>query len=54
LGIPGCSYALETATNSPMGPWWPMATNTANTNGALIFTNLQATNSQQYYRTALP
>jgi autotransporter-associated beta strand protein len=54
VGIPGCSYALETATNSPMGPWWPMATNTANTNGVLIFTDPNATNWQQYYRTALP
>ena len=54
FGIPGYTYALQTATNVN-GPWWPIATNTASLNdGSLIFVDTNATNSQQYYRTAQP
>jgi hypothetical protein len=54
FGIPGYTYVLQTATNIS-GPWWPISTNTASTNdGTLFFIDLNATNAQQYYRTAQP
>ena len=54
FGIPGCAYVLQTATNLN-GPWWSISTNTASNNdGTLFFIDSNATNAQQYYRTAQP
>ena len=53
FGIPGYTYVLQTATNVT-GPWWPIGTNTAGSNGSLLFTDPNATNLQQYYRMAQP
>ena len=52
-GIPNYQYLLEEATNMG-GTWWPIATNIADTNGFLIFKDPNATNPQQFYRTAQP
>lgn len=50
LGTPGMSYVLLTATNV-IGPWLPVATNTAATDtGALLFNDAKH-DGQQYYRT---
>ena len=52
----GQSYVLLTASNlaSPM-VWTPIATNTADINGAFGFSDLQATNYQQrFYRISTP
>jgi hypothetical protein len=35
-------------------PWWTLSTNTASTNGSWQFTDPNATNTQQYYRSAQP
>lgn len=53
LGIPNFTYALETATNLN-GPWLPILTNTADSNGNLNFVDPNATNDVQFYRTAQP
>jgi N-acetylneuraminic acid mutarotase len=54
LGIPGYTYVLQTTTNLS-GPWWPIGTNTASVaDGSLLFSDPNATNAQQYYRTAQP
>jgi hypothetical protein len=53
FGIPDYTYVLQTATNVA-GPWWPIGTNTAGNDGSLLFSDPNATNSQQYYRTAQP
>jgi N-acetylneuraminic acid mutarotase len=54
FGIPGYSYVLQSATNIN-GPWWTVGTNAASTtDGSLLFLDPNATNSQQYYRTAQP
>lgn len=50
-GGPNTTYTLQTATNLT-GSWWPIATNTANSGGVLIFVDPNATNAQQFYRTA--
>ena len=52
FGIPGYTYVLQTATNVT-GPWWPIGTNPAAAT-ALLFTDPNATNLQQYYRMAQP
>ena len=48
-GIPGTNYVVQTTTNLSV-PWWPLSTNTASTDGSLQFTDPNATNQQQYYR----
>lgn len=53
FGVPGCAYVLQTATNI-VGPWWPVGTNTAGSDGFLLFIDPNATNLQRYYRTAQP
>jgi hypothetical protein len=54
FGIPGFTYVLQTATNI-VGPWWSIATNAASlADGSIPFVDPNATNSQQYYRTAQP
>jgi hypothetical protein len=50
-GNPTNTYILQTSTNLS-GSWWPIDTNTANTSGVLIFIDSNATNTQQFYRTA--
>jgi hypothetical protein len=45
--LPGFTYALQTATNTA-GPWWPIATNMAAANGALNFSDPNATNDIQF------
>ena len=49
-GSPSTSYILLMATNLP-GSWVPIGTNSTDISGNLIFTNFNATNRQQYYRT---
>lgn len=52
LGIPGYNYALDwTASLTPPVTWTPQLTNTADTNGFLIYTNLQDTNAVNFWRT---
>jgi hypothetical protein len=53
FGVPSFSYVVQTATNVT-GPWVPVSTNTAGSDGSWQFTDNNATNSQQYYRTAQP
>lgn len=53
FGIPGYIYVLQTTTNMDT-PWWPILTNTAASDGTLNFTDPNATNSQQFYRTTQP
>jgi len=50
FGIPGTNYVVETATNIIFVPNWPLSTNTAGSDGSWLFTDLNATNQQQYYR----
>ena len=50
FGIPTYTYVVQTTTNLSK-PWWPINTNTAGSDGTLQFTDLNATNSQKYYRT---
>ena len=52
-GIPNYTYVVETATNLNTG-WWPLSTNTAGSDGSLPFSDMNATNTQQYYRLAQP
>jgi hypothetical protein len=53
FGIPGYTYIVQGATNAG-GPWAPMSTNTAGSDGSWIFTDNNATAPQQYYRMAIP
>lgn len=53
FGIPNYTYVVQTTTNLSV-PWWILSTNTAGTNGIWQFTDPNATNSQQYYRSAQP
>jgi hypothetical protein len=53
-GSPGYSYILQAATNLADPVWLAIATNTLNTNGLWLFTDLQSTNlSGQFYRLML-
>ena len=52
-GIPNYTYVVQTTTNLAV-PWWTLSTNTAGTNGSWQFTDPNATNAQQYYRSAQP
>ena len=52
-GIPNYTYVVQTTTNLSV-PWWTLGTNTAGTNGMWRFTDPNATNAQQYYRSAQP
>jgi hypothetical protein len=52
-GVPNNQYVVRTTTNLAV-PWWSIDTNTAGNDGSWIFTDLNATNAQQYYRIALP
>ena len=53
FGIPNYTYVVQTTTNLST-PWWNLSTNTAGTNGSWFFTDPNATNAQQYYRSAQP
>jgi len=50
LGIPGFSYALDWRTNLTAGDWVPVITNTAATNGFMVFTNTSG-EPVNFYRT---
>ena len=50
-GIPSFIYVLQTTTDLNL-PWTSIATNTSDTNGILSFIDPNATNAQQFYRTA--
>jgi cellulose 1,4-beta-cellobiosidase len=56
VGAAGQTYVLLTASNlTPPLVWAPIATNTADANGAFSFADLQATNYQQrFYRITTP
>jgi hypothetical protein len=49
-GSPATSYVLQTTTNL-LGGWTPVQTNTTDGGGLLNFTDTNATNQQQFYRT---
>jgi hypothetical protein len=53
FGIPAYAYVVATTTNLNTA-WWPLSTNTADSDGSWQFTDPNATNSQQYYRTQQP
>ena len=53
FGIPNYTYVVQTTTNLSV-PWWTLGTNTASTNGTWLFTDPNATNAEQYYRSAQP
>ena len=53
FGIPACIYVVQTTANVSR-PWWSLSTNTAGSDGSWLFTDPNATNAQQYYRTAQP
>lgn len=53
FGIPNYTYVVQTTTNLTTA-WWILSTNTAGTNGSWLFTDPNATNTQQYYRSAQP
>jgi hypothetical protein len=50
----GQSYVLMTTTNLALPVWSPVLTNQADSSGNFGFTNLPATNLQQYYRISTP
>jgi fibronectin-binding autotransporter adhesin len=50
LGSPSSRYVLETTTNLS-GIWTPIKTNSTDINGVLNFTDSNATNQQQFYKT---
>ena len=52
-GIPNYTYIVQTTTNLSV-PWWTLSTNTASTNGSWLFTDPNATNAEQYYRSSQP
>ena len=49
FGIPNFTYVVQTTT-SIGGAWWNLSTNVAGPSGSWLFTDVNATNSQQYYR----
>ena len=54
-GTAGQTYILVAATNLAPADWTPVATNTASTNGAFQFPEVQATNyNRRFYRVATP
>ena len=53
FGVPNYTYVVQTTTNLATA-WWNLSTNTAGNDGSWLFTDLNATNSQQYYRSAQP
>jgi hypothetical protein len=55
-GGAGQTFVLLGASNlAPPVGWWPLATNTAGTNGVINFSDPQATNfSQRFYRLLTP
>jgi hypothetical protein len=53
FGVPSNSYVVKTATNV-VGPWASLSTNAAGNDGSWVFTDLNATNAQQYYRIVQP
>jgi len=53
FGIPTSNYVVLTTTNLAT-PWWPLSTNTAGSSGSWQFSDPNATNLQQYYRTVQP
>ena len=53
FGIPGTNYIVQTTTNLA-SPWRTISTNTAGEDGSWIFVDPNATNAQQYYRSAQP
>jgi autotransporter-associated beta strand protein len=54
-GIPGYTYVVETTTNAlPTTSWRPLGTNTAGTNGLWQFSDPNATNVSQFYRSRMP
>jgi hypothetical protein len=48
-GNPNTAYVVQAATNL-LGPWWPAGTNTSASNGLWTFADVNATNSQKFYR----
>jgi hypothetical protein len=50
FGIPGTNYVVQTATNITFTPYWSLSTNQAGIDGSWLFTDPNATNAQQYYR----
>jgi hypothetical protein len=51
----GQAYVLLASTNLAPANWTPIATNTANTNGIIQFTDSQATNYlERFYRLQVP
>ena len=50
VGITGNNYALDAAGNLSTPDWRPMATNTAGTLGALIFTNTPDPTTNNFWR----
>ena len=53
FGIPTCTYVVQTTANVS-SLWWSSSTNTAGSDGSWVFTDLNTTNTQQYYRTSQP
>jgi len=53
FGFPNYNFVLQTSTNIS-GPWWPLCTNSASSDGSCLFTDPNATNAQQYYRMTVP
>ena len=53
-GIPGYTWVVETTNTLPTANWWPVSTNTAGADGLWIFTDPNATNAMQFYRSAQP
>ena len=53
FGVPEATYVIQT-TSDLSSPWFPVGTNTAGLDGSLSFTDLNATNIQQFYRAVQP
>jgi hypothetical protein len=55
-GIPGRTNVVEATTNLPSGPWTPISTNIAGTNGLWQVIDTDATNfpSARFYRSYQP
>jgi hypothetical protein len=52
LGIPNLTYALDRTYNlTPPIDWQPQFTNSAATNGVIIFTNTPAAGTNNFWRT---
>lgn len=50
VGIPGVNYALDRTFNLAPPDWIPQATNTANSFGAVVFTNAPDTTTNNFWR----